>query len=148
MDEWYLSYIGKPWQGIPNPPYSYTCGELVRSIYKDRFGVDIVPIPVADANSLRATVCAMRPEYFDLEPIPDGEGPQEFDAVFMARRSLLDHCGILAMTSEGLRVLHCSNPAGVVLDTLEQLREQQGFTEFHYYRHPGVHRWLEGHRHE
>ena len=147
MDEWYLEYIGKPWSGIPNPPYSYTCGELVRAIYKDRFGVDVVPIPVEDANSLRATVCAMRPEYFDLRPLKEDERPQEYDAVFMARRSLLDHCGIMVSTSEGLRVLHCSNPAGVVLDSIEQLMAQQNFTGFHFYRHPGVERWLQEHPH-
>lgn len=135
---WFDRYLGAPWQGVPHPPKSYTCGELIRHIYREFFGVLLVPVPVPDANSLRDSLRAMDPAYFGLEPLEEGEDPREFDCVFLARRSMTDHCGIAAMTSEGLKVLHCMNPHGVMLDGLPDLRWQQGYTRFMWWKHPDV----------
>ena len=136
--EWYEEFIGKPWEGVPNPPESFTCGELLRYIYREKFGIDIVPIPVADASSLRDAVQAMQPDYFGLEELPEGERTLDYDAVFMARRNLLDHCGMVVNTSDGVMILHCANPDGTILSSITELEAQQGYTSFKFYRHPGV----------
>jgi hypothetical protein len=37
---WFEEYIGKPWQPVPDPPRSFTCGHLGRWIYQERLGID------------------------------------------------------------------------------------------------------------
>lgn len=133
--EWHRAYLGKPWEANPQPPASYNCGELVRSVYRDILGIDSAIIPVKDAQSALQCARAMKPEIFDLYSIPDGEDPREFDVCFMGRRTLMGHCGIAAMTSEGLRVLHCPESAcGVTLNTPLELRFG-GFPLIRWFRH-------------
>lgn len=132
---WWLQYLGKPWQARPCPPHSYNCGELVRSVYKDLCGIDSALIPVSDANSRLACARAMRPELFDLWPLPENCQPQDLDVVFMGRQSLLGHCGMAVNTSEGLKILHClQTPCGVVLEGTQELR-LTGFNKMRWFRH-------------
>lgn len=133
--DWYLDYLGKPWKASPNPPDSYNCGELVRSIYFDLFGVKTSAIPVANAQSPLQCARAMKPEIFDLLPLPENEEPQEFDVCFMGRKTLLGHCGIAAMTNEGLRILHCPESAcGVTINSPIELNFM-GFPYIRWFRY-------------
>lgn len=133
--KWYLDYLGKPWQARPNPPESYNCGELVRSIYRDLFGIETSAIPVANAQSPLQCARAMQPEIFDLMPLPENENPQEFDVCFMGRKTLLGHCGIAVNTDIGLRILHCpESAAGVTINSELELR-YSGFPLIRWFRH-------------
>lgn len=136
MSEWWLKYLGRPWAAVPNPPASYTCGELLRAVYRDEFGVDTAHI-LADPLVLRDCVAAMVPERHGLYPLQPGQAPIEFDAVFMARVKYDNHVGIAAQTTEGLMVLHCMQGAGVVLESPGELAGR-GFRRLHWYRQRGL----------
>lgn len=131
---WYMAYLGKPWEGVPHPPKSYTCGELLRAVHRDLFGIDSMPIPVPDANILRACIDNMEPELYGLVPLKEGENPREFDTVFLSRNKYDDHCGIACQTVEGLLILHCENIAGVHMSSLGELKAS-GYRQFNWYRH-------------
>lgn len=132
---WYLDYLGKPWQATPTPPNSYNCGELVRSVYRDVFAIESAAIPVDNAQSALQCARAMQPEIFDLLPLPDGENPREFDVCFMGRKTLMGHCGIGVQTCDGLRVLHCPESAcGVTINSELELK-YSGFPLLRWFRH-------------
>lgn len=132
--DWYVKYLGKPWEASPNPPHSYNCGELVRSVHLDLFGIDTPAIPVENARSRRQCVEAMQPGLFGLVPLPRNSAPKSFDVAFMGR-SRLAHCGVAVHTDEGLKILHCpESPCGVCLDNLIELK-LMGFPNISWFRH-------------
>lgn len=130
---WYEDYVGRPWQAVPCPPQSYTCGELVRAVYRDRLGIDSAAI-LADALNLRSCIRAMQPARYGLRPLRVGEQPQEYDVVFLMRASMQDHVGIAVQTGDGLMVMHCQQGVGVTLDSVAELRGA-GFRHMAWYRH-------------
>jgi hypothetical protein len=129
---WHEEYIGKPWQASPAPPDSYNCGELLRAIYKTRFGLDIHDID-ADAEKLSECIRAFRPEIFGLMELSEDEVIKEFDCVFMAKTKYPCHCGIAADTADGLMILHCLENGGVVLHRVFELASL-GFSKLIWYR--------------
>lgn len=136
---WWLKYLGKPWEASPHPPQSYNCGELVRAVHIDLLGIDSPLIPVTNANSPRQCLRAMQPEFFGLLPLAEGEKPHSLDVAFLGRQKILAHCGVAVETLEGLKVLQCPQVAsGVVLDDLVQLRIF-GFPEIRWFRHQNLH---------
>lgn len=135
--EWYLEFLGKPWRGVPNPPLSFNCGELIRYIYRTFFDVSLVPIPIPDACNLRDVISVMVPGYFGFDDLGCNR-PKDFDCVFMSRRHIMDHCGMVVTTSEGIQILHCASPCGVVINTPLELKEEYGYSRLQYYRHPEV----------
>lgn len=133
--DWFLAYLGKPWMANPKPPDSYNCGELVRSIYRDLFGIETNAIPVANAQSTLQCARAMQPEIFDLLPVPVGRSPQEFDVCFMGRKTFMGHCGVAVETGDGLKILHCPESAcGVTVNSELELR-YSGFPLIRWFRH-------------
>lgn len=133
--DWYLDYLGKPWKASPNPPESYNCGELVRHIYIDLFDIQTSAIPVANAQSALQCARAMKPEIFDLLPLPENAEPHEFDVCFMGRKTLLGHCGIAVETGDGLRILHCpESSCGVTLNSPMELKFM-GFPYIRWFRY-------------
>lgn len=133
MAAWYEEYLGRPWAPVPNPPESFTCGELVRYVFKREFGFDALPVPVPDARNLRDCVKAMDPAYFGLVP---AEGRlREMDAAFLMRRHLMDHCGLVVLPGDGVWILHCSQRGGVQLSSLGEL-EAEGYFRRTYWRCP------------
>ena len=134
--DWFATYIGKPWQAVPDPPHSYTCGELVRAVYRNRLGIDS-PAILADALDTRSCIRAMRPERYGLRPLLADERPQEYDVVFLMRASMQDHVGLAVQTMDGLMVLHCQQCVGVTLDSVAELRGI-GFRHMAWYRHINI----------
>jgi len=132
---WHEEYLGKPWAGVPNPPESFTCGDLIRYIYAKDYGYKCLPVPVPDAKVLRDCVAAMNPGYFGLVPV-EGE-IRDKDAVFLSRRHLMDHCGLAVIDRGNLYILHCSQRGGVQLSTPLELKTQ-GYTKFSWWRMPNV----------
>lgn len=139
---WWAPYLGKPWAARPEPPHSYTCGELVRAVHRDLAGIDSPPIPVTDAQSRLQCCRAMQPAYFGLEPLPEGARPRSLDVAFLGRRAFLGHCGMVVETPDGLRILHCPEAAcGVSLESLMELR-LAGFPTARWFRHRDMDRAL------
>ena len=68
MSLWWERYMGKPWAAVPEPPQSYTCGELVRAILRERCGIE-TPEVLANAAVLRECVAAMQPDRYGLRPL-------------------------------------------------------------------------------
>lgn len=132
---WYLKFLGRPWQANPNPPESYNCGELIRSIYREFLGIDLNAIPISNAESSLQCARAMRPEIYDLFPLSENENPKQFDICFMGRKTLLGHCGLAVDTNEGLRILHCPEAgSGVVIDSILELKFA-GFPSIKWFRY-------------
>lgn len=133
--DWFLDYLGKPWKANPRPPESYNCGELIRNIYIDLFGINTSAIPVSNAQSSLQCARAMKPEIFDLLPLPENEEPHEFDVCFMGRKTLMGHCGIGVNTDYGLNILHCPEAlCGVTLQSPLELK-YSGFPFIRWFRH-------------
>lgn len=133
--DWYLKYLGKPWEANPNPPESYNCGELVRAIHRDLFGIDSPAIPIDDARSRKQCLEAMQPNIFGLLPLGKNENHREFDVAFLGRRIRLAHCGVAVNTQDGIKILHCPEAAcGVCLDNFIELK-LMGFPEIRWFRH-------------
>ncbi len=129
---WWEEYIGRPWARVPEPPRSFTCGELVRHVMRERLGVEMLPV-YADPGILRQCVDNLaRPELYGLNPV-SGQ-PRPYDFMFMSRAGRRDHVGIAVTGPLGLVVLHCRQGAGVVYDSPAQLRGQ-GFRVLEWFRH-------------
>lgn len=134
-DNWWLPYLGKPWEAVPTPPESYNCGELVRGIHRDFFGIETVQIPVTTAASRLQCMKAMTPDIYGLAPLPPNEQPRTLDVAFLGRRTHLAHCGVAVETIEGLKILHCPESImGVCLDSLLELK-YAGFPQVRWFRH-------------
>jgi cell wall-associated NlpC family hydrolase len=134
MTAWYEKYLGKPWVAVPNPPESYTCGELVRAVYRDRLGIYMAAI-LADPMCLRECVQAMTPDRYGLRPLTQEEHPQEYDVVFFRRAKREDHVGIAVQTADGLMIMHCQQYAGVTLDSPAELLGMGMARSLHWFRH-------------
>lgn len=130
---WWEKYMGKPWSAIPNPPESYTCGELVRAVMRERCGI-IMPEVLANAAVLRECVAAMQPARYGLRPLRDDECPREYDVAFFIRASLQDHVGIGVDTPDGIVIMHCQQGVGVTWDTPAELLGT-GYRRICWYRH-------------
>jgi hypothetical protein len=134
---WFEEYIGKPWEAVPNPPQSFTCGHLGRWIYQQRLGVD-TPLIWANPASLKECIRNVSDmALYDLFSISDGDRPRPFDVAALSRCKNLDHMGIAVNTVEGLRVLHCQQVIGVVLDSVGELMGT-GFRHIIWHRHKNV----------
>ncbi|SBV91619.1 conserved hypothetical protein [uncultured Desulfovibrio sp.] len=139
MAAWYEQYVGKPWKGIPNPPDSYTCGELARAVLRDQCGID-APEILADAFSLRSCINAMRnPGYYGLRPLAPTEQPQQFDVVFLLRTTMQDHVGIAVDSLDGLMIMHCQQGPGVTMGSIAELHGL-GFRHMLWHRHVALDR--------
>ena len=131
---WYEEYIGRPWGAVPDPPRSFTCGELVRHIMRERHGIHMPEI-LANAAVLRECLRDIRnPARYGLHPLPAGERPREYDAAYLVRVSREDHVGLGVETGEGLMILHCQPGAGVTLDRPAELLGM-GYRRIDWYRH-------------
>lgn len=142
-DNWWLAYLGKPWQAEPNPPHSYNCGELVRAVHIDMVGIDSPTIPIENPYVTLQCAKAMQPLYYGLLPLEEGQEPHALDVAFIGRKSCLAHCGMAVETFDGLRLLHCpQTAAGVVLDDFYQLR-LMGYPAVRWFRHKDLHTRLQ-----
>lgn len=134
MIAWYENYIGKPWEGVPNPPHSYTCGELCRAVLWEQCGID-APEILADAFSLRSCISAMRnPQYYGLRPLAAADHPRQYDIVYLLRATMQDHVGIAVETLDGLMIMHCQQGCGVTMDSVAELHGM-GFRHMLWHRH-------------
>ena len=133
MSLWWERYMGKPWAAVPEPPQSYTCGELVRAVLRERCGIE-TPEVLANAAVLRECVAAMQPDRYGLRPLLAGEQPREYDVAFMMRASMQDHVGIGVTMPDGLVILHCQQGAGVTWDSPAELLGT-GYRRICWYRH-------------
>jgi hypothetical protein len=134
--QWYESLLGKPWEAVPDPPHSFTCGHLGRWVFQDRLGLD-TPLIWADPTMLRECVRNLNDlALYDLFP---AQGPTcPFDIAALSRNCRnVDHMGIAVITQEGLKILHCWQGMGVVLDSEAELLGT-GFRKIMWYRHKDI----------
>lgn len=127
---WHEQYLGKPWAAVPDPPHSFTCGELLRWVYRVHLGVDAVPI-AADPDDVRSCIRDIRniARYGDFYHV---NHPWDFDLALMIRGTEPDHVGLYA----GGSILHCLRGAGVCLDDAFTLRSL-GWRRIDYMRLSG-----------
>ena len=133
---WFEQYIGKPWSRLPEPPHSFTCGELVRHIYKDRLNVE-TPIIYADPARLAQCIRNLEePEAYGFHAFSCPVRP--FDIAYLLRRVKRDHVGLVVRTGEGLMILHCLQGVGVVLETEAEIMGSTGARRIEWRRHQDV----------
>jgi hypothetical protein len=133
---WYESLLGKPWQAVPDPPNSFTCGHLGRWVLKERLDLD-TPLIWADPGKLRDCVSNLNDlEHYDLFPITGAPRPYDIAALSRNNRTM-DHMGIAVFAVEGLKILHCAQGAGVLLDSEAELLGA-GFRRVIWYRHNAI----------
>ncbi|MDR2892970.1 MAG: hypothetical protein LBV80_07800 [Deltaproteobacteria bacterium] len=131
---WWESLLGRPWERVPNPPQSFTCGELVRYLMKEHLGIEMLPV-YADAGVLRECVDNLnQPEMYGLEPVAADDKIQPFDIAFLARCKRFDHVGLAVPGPLGVMVMHCQQGIGVVCDTTAELNGA-GFRRLEWFRH-------------
>ncbi len=130
---WYEKYIGKPWAKAPNCIDEYNCGELVRCVFRELFGIETAPI-IADAGRYSSVVKAMQPHVYDLVPV-QGREPQELDIAFFVQGTRQNHVGVAVQTTEGLMIMHCLDHIGVKLDSPFQIIGMDGYRKLHWYIH-------------
>lgn len=135
---WTDSYIGKPWAARPEPPKSYTCGELCRQVLLERCGLE-VPEIVVNAARLRDCLSGLEdPGYYGLLPLEGRQQAQDYDIVYMSRLVRPHHVGLAVKSSDGLMILHCQEYLGVTLDSLSALQGMQQFRSLYWYRHKAL----------
>ena len=128
---WFEEYLGRPWARVPEPPQSYTCGELCRAVLRERLGIE-TPLIHADAGILRECIENIgQPEAYGLVPV---EEPREFDLAFLIRGRMRDHVGIAVDTAEGLMILHCQQGSGVILQSPAEMLGT-GWRRIEWFRH-------------
>ncbi len=131
---WCDAYIGKPWAPVPDPPRSFSCGELVRHLFRERLGIDM-PAILANAGVLRECIADIAtPARYGLAPLPAGASPQEFDVAYMVQATRQNHVGLAVDSPDGLLILHCVQGAGVVLNSPAELLGV-GFRRIDWCRH-------------
>lgn len=135
LADWFYKYLGKPWQAVPNPPESYNCGELVRTVYRNECNIELPAILIDNARNRRQCIEAMKPDLFGFLPLSEVATHNNFDLILLGRRKQLSHCGLIVNTPDGERILHCPESAcGVCLDSYLELMIA-GFPFVSIYRH-------------
>lgn len=126
MTHWAIAYIGEPWVAG-----EHDCWAFFRRVQADRFGRAVPAIDV-NAHSLMACARAVadNPERANWLPV---SSPVEGDAVLMAHSRYPSHVG-LWVDVDGGGVLHCVEGAGVIFQTIKNLKAC-GWGHVEFYRH-------------
>jgi hypothetical protein len=119
MSRWAFDLIGKPWQAGADGPDAFDCLGLVRSIYRDVFGVDI-PRVNCDAHSLLSCARAFNrfPEYDRFTRVAVAD---ELDILQLSHAHAPHHVGIW-LDTDGGGVLSALEGIGVVFQSAAALR--------------------------
>lgn len=133
---WWEQYIGKPWADKPDPPHSFSCGELVRYILNGKFDLDIPPIQ-ADPSKLRECLVDLaQPEAFGFMPFLGP--PRPYDVVYLMRRVRRDHVALCVNSRQGLAFLHCIQGQGVVCESEFEMKATTGSSFMEWRRHKDI----------
>ena len=126
MSHWAGRYVGDVWSSP-----DHDCWGFFRRVQKEQFNRDIPPFAV-DAFSRRACAQAVdsNPERGNWLP---ADAPREGDAVLLAHARHPSHVG-LWVDADGGGVLHCMRGAGVVFQSVAQLKVS-GWGHLEFYRH-------------
>ena len=131
---WFEEYIGLPWAAVPDPPRSFSCGELVRHVMQKRHGI-AMPEILANAAILRECIRDIgKPGRYGLFPLPSGEGPREYDVAYLAQATRQSHVGLAVDSPDGPLIMHCVQGAGVTLNAPAELLGM-GYRRLDWYRH-------------
>jgi hypothetical protein len=116
------SRIGEPFDRVERH-----CWWLVRTVYRDRAGIDLPPILDRLPEGMRGgavakELFASHQERARWHAVPE---PQEL-AIVLLRKVFFEHVGVFFQVGAG-GVLHSDEPYGVVFDTPLQLRQIRRF---------------------
>lgn len=120
MNGWVGPYVGLPHALEPHGdgPDAFSCWGLVRHVFREVHGIVFQRVAVSETapsspQNARAILACARAAA--MRRMPDGTFPADGDIVIMRSRLRL-HCGLVVRANGGLRVLHSSHEAGVVLE--------------------------------
>lgn len=118
VTHWAIAYIGLPWEYGKEGPDSFDCWGFIRTVQRDRFGVDMPLVDVPQSWSQAHAMIEGHDERRNWERVAV---PREGDLVLMARNRLPVHIGIVITANGKLGVLHCMQHSGVVFNTMPSL---------------------------
>lgn len=109
-----LRYIGQPYEAV-----FFDCWQLVRTVYRERFKIELPNIQI-DPKNLRQLIQTIRdhPVRLDWQPTAN---PREGDVALLRQSRHPVHVGVW-LDVDGGGVLHCLRGCGVVFQTLASLR--------------------------
>lgn len=146
---WAEQYIGRPWSSGSRGPHAFDCWGLLYWIYKHHHGIELPMFSDVCASDRLAVLRAMRDEEQAhlKDPLPGSKWSgwvsqtQLIDnaAVVLGGKEMLTHAAYCVSTKHGMRLLHCNQQAGVVLQTLPDLMRSCGFSRHIIYTHASIH---------
>lgn len=126
MTHWCADYIGRPWvSGISD------CWSFARTVWKERFHLEVEPLPV-DPSDLRAALRVLSDEDRRAEWAEVACGC-EGDAALMGRSQRPCHVGIWIAPDDCPGILHSVERTGVIFTPLNRL-QTTGYRLLNLYR--------------
>lgn len=129
---WAAQYLGRPWRPGAEGPDAFDCWGLIRTIYRDRLGIEIPRAGVAQGiDELKKVL-----QEFNASPLyglfDEVAAPRDLDGALMVQAKHPIHVGIY-LEADGGKIIHCSQRAGVVAQDLSSLAAH-GFKVLRWYR--------------
>lgn len=103
-EHWARALLGKPWSRDGEGPDKFSCWGLVRTVYRERYGIELPAVGSGDLAALSASE-ALKADASGWRAVAPHEAA-EGDLVMMDRLDGERHVGVIVSSSAGLRVLH------------------------------------------
>jgi cell wall-associated NlpC family hydrolase len=126
----YLQHLGKPWVCGSQGPQTFDCWGLLKTVYRESFGIELDPLEARRADQV-ADCVRVAAGIVESPDWTETKEPREGDAVALSRRSAIHHVGIYL---KGRRVLHAVSSNGVIVQSIHSLK-LNGFSIIKFYHH-------------
>lgn len=103
-EHWARALLGKPWSRDGEGPDRFSCWGLVRTVFRERYGLDLPLVGAGDLASVSASQ-ALKADASGWGSVPLDQA-REGDLVMLDRLDGERHVGVIVQASSGLRVLH------------------------------------------
>lgn len=131
---WAADLIGKPYSKTPAAPASFSCWTMVRYVFEHVHHISMPHVNVGqveDGSADNVAAIKRAAAVSGWRPVVDAQ-PAEHDIVLMDGIEGR-HVGVMVMADGHLRLLHCIDPQGVCVQTLDDLR-RVGFANIVFWR--------------
>ncbi|CAB4122147.1 Endopeptidase, NLPC/P60 domain containing protein [uncultured Caudovirales phage] len=134
MTHWANEYMGITWSNGGNSKQEgFDCWNLVRTIQREQFGID-VPVIDVDAYKIKDCVVAFS-THGELKNWDKVEVPQEGDCVLMSQNKRPTHIGVW-LDEQGGGIIHSVQGVGVIFTTESHI-QSMNYNVLGYYRYAG-----------
>lgn len=131
MSHWASQYIGRPWARGAQGPEAFDCWSFTRFILANHFDTQVPELIVPENVKSIGEFISNAEEHSNwhlTDKLADG------NIVLMARSRLPIHVGVVISAGRSCGILHCSEPSGVLFQSVTALK-YAGWGRLTYYRH-------------